>query len=89
MSKNAKYDVVIVGGGLAGLSLSCLLGRHGIKLACIDLADPKIKPKDLRTTVISLRIASDFGACRDLEKFERHISPSKIFKFWMAIPQSC
>lgn len=50
---NKKYDVVIVGGGLAGLSLACLLGRHKLSVACIDQADPKTKPQDLRTTAIS------------------------------------
>lgn len=54
MSKNtATFDVAIIGGGLAGLSLACLLGRYGLKIACIDKADPKVKPQDLRTTAIS------------------------------------
>ncbi len=51
MKKN--FDIVIVGGGLAGLSLSCLLGHGGLSVACVDQADPKIKPQDLRTTAIS------------------------------------
>lgn len=56
------YNAITVGGGLAGLSLSCLLGRHGLKIACIDQADPKTKPQDLRTTAIS------FGSRKVLEK---------------------
>ncbi|MEZ5815375.1 MAG: UbiH/UbiF/VisC/COQ6 family ubiquinone biosynthesis hydroxylase [Alphaproteobacteria bacterium] len=59
---NKTYDIAIIGGGLAGLSLACLLGRHGLKIACIDAADPKIKPKDLRTTAVS------FGSRKVLEK---------------------
>ena len=67
MVKTKKhYDVMIVGGGLAGLSLACLLGRHtengGMKIACIDQADPKSKPKDQRTTAIS------YGSRKILER---------------------
>ena len=51
-SKNT-YDVIIVGGGLSGLSLACLLGKQGIKTACIDQADPKAQMQDMRTTAIS------------------------------------
>lgn len=47
------YDIIIVGGGLSGLSLACLLGKSGIKVACIDQADPAKEPPDLRTTAIS------------------------------------
>lgn len=53
MSKENNFDVIIVGGGLSGLSLSCLLGRHNMRVACIDQLDPKQAPKDLRTTAIS------------------------------------
>ena len=48
-----KYDVIIVGGGLAGLSTACLLGKAGLKIACLDQMDPKIQMLDLRTTAIS------------------------------------
>lgn len=53
MSKNTNYDILIVGGGLAGLSMACLLGQRGLKIACIDAADPAKKPQDFRTTAIS------------------------------------
>lgn len=62
MAKRKTYDAVIVGGGLSGLSLACLLGQRGMNIACIDQADPKIKPQDLRTTAIS------FGSRQILER---------------------
>lgn len=62
MSKKNNYDVLITGGGLAGLSLACLLGTRGIQTACIDQADPAQKPKDPRTTAIS------YGSRKVLEK---------------------
>lgn len=61
MAKDANYDALIVGGGLSGLSLACLLGQRGLNIACIDQADPAQKPKDLRTTAIS------FGSRKILE----------------------
>ena len=48
------YDVAIVGGGLAGLTLSALLGAQGHSVICLDQA-PAQSPQagDLRTTAIS------------------------------------
>ncbi len=64
-----NYDVIIVGGGLSGLTLACLLGRAGIKAACIDQADPAMQVKDLRTTAISFgssKILAQAGIWNDM-----------------------
>jgi 2-octaprenyl-6-methoxyphenol hydroxylase len=73
MSSHPTYDAIIVGGGLSGLTLACLLGQRGMNIAVIDQADPKKKPKDLRTTAIS------FGSRAVLEKAG----------IWDGIQQSC
>ena len=67
------YDIAIIGGGLSGLSLACLLGQRGLKIACIDQADPDQKPQDLRTTAIS------YGSRKTLEKAG----------IWQNIAESC
>ena len=46
MSSKEMYDVIIVGSGLAGLSLACELVRQGTtKIAIID----KLSSQDLQT----------------------------------------
>jgi 2-octaprenyl-6-methoxyphenol hydroxylase len=35
-----RFDVIILGGGLVGLTLGIALGRHGVRCAVIDPADP-------------------------------------------------
>lgn len=56
MAATVHADVVIVGGGLSGLTLACVLGRAGVDIACVDREVPKAQLKeafDGRTTAIS------------------------------------
>lgn len=63
MSTDIVYDVAIVGGGPAGATLACLLGRAHMSVACIDRESAELPPNaDLRTTAIS------YGSRRVLEK---------------------
>ena len=36
-----RYDVIILGGGLVGLTLGIGLSRHGVTCAVIDPAEPE------------------------------------------------
>ncbi len=45
-------DIIVAGGGLAGLTMTALLAAHGISCLCIDRDDPATA-KDARTTAIS------------------------------------
>ncbi|MDB2683193.1 UbiH/UbiF/VisC/COQ6 family ubiquinone biosynthesis hydroxylase [Alphaproteobacteria bacterium] len=69
---DTHFDVLIVGGGLAGLSLSCLLGKTGMRVGCIDAQDPKTQMKaDERTTAISYgsqKILDDAGIWNHIGK---------------------
>src|SRR5262245_51341258 len=47
-----QYDVTVIGGGLAGLTLSCLMAGGGVGVACIERFLPK-NDGNLRTTAIS------------------------------------
>ena len=52
--ESKHYDIAIIGGGLSGMSLACLLGASGKKVLCIDRDIPKTSAtQDLRTTAIS------------------------------------
>jgi len=51
-----QTEVVIVGGGLAGLSMACALGSAGVPTVCIDRDSPAAQEAaefDLRTTAIA------------------------------------
>ena len=69
---DTDFDIIIIGGGLAGLSLSCLLGETtGWSIACLDKDSPKTQLKaDLRTTAISYgsaQILDQAGVWKNLE----------------------
>lgn len=82
-----KSDIVIIGGGLAGLSLACILSQNELDVTCIDREDPEVMLQagfDGRTIAISAgsrtvledagiweNIANDGCAIRDI-----HISDS-------------
>lgn len=58
MAKPRKqdFDVVLIGGGLAGMAMACILGRQKIRVAVIDKDDPCASLQaqyDGRTTAIS------------------------------------
>ncbi|MBN8520592.1 MAG: UbiH/UbiF/VisC/COQ6 family ubiquinone biosynthesis hydroxylase [Alphaproteobacteria bacterium] len=63
---DAAYDVIIIGGGLSGLSFAAGLGGAGISVLCIEREDPAhmaTQSYDDRTIAISL------GSYRVLEQF--------------------
>lgn len=51
-----KTQAIIVGGGLAGLTLACALGSAGVKVVCLDKEPPNLhllEKYDGRTTAVS------------------------------------
>lgn len=66
---SAQHDVAIIGGGLAGLTLSCLLAKDGLKIVCIDQSVQNFSG-DLRTTAISYgsrKILEEAGIWKHLD----------------------
>ncbi|MGR3323268.1 MAG: UbiH/UbiF family hydroxylase [Pseudooceanicola sp.] len=51
---DAHYDIVISGGGVAGLTAACLLGSEGFRVLCVDpvppVTDETAEGADMRTT---------------------------------------
>lgn len=53
---DGRYDVIVVGGGLAGLALTALVARQGLSVLCLDRDPPALQQAesfDGRTTAIS------------------------------------
>ena len=74
-------DVIIVGGGLAGLTLSALLGSRGIDVICLDRDPPPDQLQlhyDGRTTAVSFgsrQVLEAAGVWADLEKMRHGACP--------------
>ena len=70
---DTPYDIAIIGGGLAGLSLAIMLGKQGWIVACIDRETPETqtdKSYDIRTTAISWgsrNLLKNIGVWADME----------------------
>ncbi|MGE4313119.1 MAG: UbiH/UbiF/VisC/COQ6 family ubiquinone biosynthesis hydroxylase [Pseudobdellovibrionaceae bacterium] len=84
MQAQDKFDVVIVGGGLAGLSLTARLAKSGLKVACIDTQDPQKALEasfDGRTTAVSWasqKMLDQAGVWEHLQEFAAPIRDIQI-----------
>lgn len=81
--KTIETDVVVIGGGLAGLAQACLLGRHGVETICVDReaassgrTTRKAAEKfDARTTAISWGSHHVLRAAGAWDALEAHAEP--------------
>ncbi len=73
-----QYDVVIVGAGLSGLAMACLLGHGGVNVAIIDRlpVDARLSHEfDGRTTALSYGTAQHLTDCGLWKRLECHGAP--------------
>ncbi len=78
--KSQSFDIVVVGGGLAGLSLTALLASQNFTVACIDKADPKkalTEDFDGRTTAVSWASQKILKSANVWDKLEGNACPIK------------
>lgn len=84
-----RFDIIIVGGGMAGATLACALQDSGMKIALIETAlPPDVRPDDpidLRVSAItraSQQIFTALGAWSGMTA--RRISPFREMHVWDA-----
>jgi 2-octaprenyl-6-methoxyphenol hydroxylase len=76
--KNDLFDIAVIGGGLAGLTLAVRLGQAGVRTACIDREDPqkRLNPRfDGRTTAIAYAVKLALEECGIWLKLGREACP--------------
>lgn len=84
MANPARADVLIVGGGLTGLSLSCALAGGGLSVVLVDRMDPRaaVAPSfDGRTTAVALgsqRILEAIGVWGGVSSFACPIDDIRV-----------
>lgn len=82
MWKSKKTDIIIVGGGLAGMTQALLLGNIGFETICLDQGSISSQIKtDERTTAISYgssKILEQAGIWKDIEPHGCPIKDIKI-----------
>jgi len=84
MTGTSDYDILISGGGVAGLTAAAAFGSAGFRVLCVDPAPPvtemEAEGADLRTTAF-LQPARDFLARAGLwDRLEPHASELRVMR---------
>ncbi|MCC1481632.1 UbiH/UbiF family hydroxylase [Roseibaca sp. Y0-43] len=79
-----RFDIVVSGGGIAGLSAAAAFGSQGYSVLCVDPAPPVMAEadpaSDLRTTAF-LQPSVDVLTLAGLwERFEAHATPLQVMR---------
>ncbi|MBB3190114.1 UbiH/UbiF/VisC/COQ6 family ubiquinone biosynthesis hydroxylase [Halomonas cerina] len=86
----SRYEVIIVGGGMVGAVLACLLGREGLEVALVDAretplsADAVGRGRPARRvsalTPVSQRLLEGLGAWEWMQA--RRVTPYRFMRVW-------
>lgn len=89
-SDMADNEVIIVGGGMVGATLACLLGQAGVPVMLLDAAASSVNaetagrgPADLRVsalTPVSQRLLDGLGVWPSMR--ERRVTPYRRMRVW-------
>lgn len=74
INKTKTYDIIIIGGGMVGLSQSLLLSRKGFSVLVLDFA-PADQPYEKRTTAISYGSSKILEQCNVWKALEEKSCP--------------
>ena len=81
-----KYEVIIVGGGVAGASLALLLGQAGMRICLLDKGTPsRVHPTDLfkgKTASLNLASIDLFKKMGIWEKIDQHSEEFTNIEVW-------
>jgi 2-octaprenylphenol hydroxylase len=85
----SQYDIIIVGGGMVGLTLACALGKTDLKIAVVEAHAPRdVSPDNeygLRVSAISRasqQVFTHIGAWQHM--LDRRVSPYEHMHVWDA-----
>lgn len=86
----APFEVIIVGGGMVGTALACLLGRAGLEVALLDAREAPLErdaagegPPSMRVsalTPVSQQLLEGLGAWAWMAS--RRVSPYRFMQVW-------
>lgn len=86
------YDLIIVGGAMAGATLACSLAGTGLRIAVVDAAAPADAPQPLSPYEFDARVSAITPASREIFRevgiwssiCERRVSPYTAMHVWDA-----
>lgn len=86
-AENSQYDIIIIGGGIVGLTMACLLAQHPLKIAVVESQRPSESTDnfDLRVSAInhaSQETFSSIGAWQLMQA--QRVSPYYKMSVWDA-----
>ncbi len=82
--KTTETDILISGGGIAGLTAACAFGRAGFSVLCVDPARPVLEENadgaDIRTTAFLQPSRQLLESAGLWERFAPHAAPLQIMR---------